>query len=245
MKPQIVLDSSYAGFHNNDPKSKERLEKSKSYKDLSTICIIPTRGVIPAKVVQSWWSLMSPMNQKFTRMFMVGMEVGEAYQQAIEGILAHPELSKWKYILTLEEDNCPPPDGLLKLLENMDKYDAIGGLYWTKGEGGQPMCYGKPSEMPRNFVPFPPTPNDVTECNGLGMGFTLFRTAMFKDPKLTKPWFKTEQSYTPGVGSSAFTQDLYFFNKARELGYKMACDSRVLVGQYDYEVKFGQPDFMW
>lgn len=240
MKPQIIIDPSHAGYHNSNPETQARLKQAKGYKDLSTICIIPTRGVIPAKIVQSWWGLMSPMNQKFTRMFMLGMEVGEAYQQAIEQILAHPDLSNWKYILTLEEDNAVPPDGLIKLLENMDKYDAIGGLYYTKGIGGQPMCYGQPNVMPRNFIPFPPVPNTLTECNGLGMGFTLFRLEMFKDPKLTKPWFKTEQKYTPGVGSSAFTQDLYFFNKARELGYRFACDSRVLVGHYDYE-----NDFMW
>jgi hypothetical protein len=29
------------------------------------------------------------------------------------------------------------------------------------------------------------------------------------------------------------TQDLYFFQKAREFGYKFACDSRVRVGHYD------------
>ena len=45
-------------------------------------------------------------------MFAVGMEVGEAYSQAIEAILAHPDLSKFKYILTMEHDNIPPPDGL-------------------------------------------------------------------------------------------------------------------------------------
>lgn len=240
MKPQIIIDPSHAGYHNSNPETQARLKQAKSYKDQSTICIIPTRGMIPAKIVQSWWGLMSPMNQKFIRIFMVGMEVGEAYQNAIEQILSHPDLSKWKYILTLEEDNAIPPDGLIKLLENMDKYDAIGGLYYTKGIGGQPMCYGKPETMPRNFIPFPPKPNDLTECNGLGMGFTLFRMEMFKDPKLTKPWFKTEQKYTEGVGSSAFTQDLYFFNKARELGYKFACDSRVLVGHYDYE-----NDMLW
>jgi hypothetical protein len=117
------------------------------------------------------------MNQKFIRMFAIGMEVGAAYSNMIEGILADPNLSQWKYILTLEEDNMPPPDGLLKLYENMDKYDAIGGLYWTKGELGQPMIYGNPHEMPLTFVPQLPMPETVQECNGLGMAvvtYTLF-----------------------------------------------------------------------
>jgi hypothetical protein len=162
---------------------------------------------------------------------MFGMEVGEAYNHAIEAIMASDELSKWKYVLTLEEDNMPPPDGLLKLIESIDKFDAVGGLYWTKGPGGQPMCYGQPGAMPKNFIPFMPAPNAVTPCNGLGMGFTLFRMDLFR--KVEKPWFKTVQEYTPGQGSQGFTQDLFFFDKAAKCGARFACDSRVPVGHYE------------
>jgi hypothetical protein len=237
IKPQIVVHS-HEGYHNqNDYKVNA---KRNAYKDLSTICIVPTRGTVPAKVVQSWMGLMSPMNQKFIRMFAIGMEVGAAYSQTIEQILMHPDLSNWKYILTLEEDNCPPPDGLLKLYENMHKYDAIGGLYWTKGVEGKPMCYGRPDVFPVNFAPFMPEPDTVTRCNGLGMGFTLFKMEMFKNKKLPKPLFETVQRYVPGQGASAYTQDLKFFEEAGKLGYKFACDSRVKVGHYDV-----QNDQMW
>lgn len=62
--------------------------------------------MIPAKVVQSWMGLMRPMNQKVIGpMFGIGMEVGESYNNMIQSILDNPELSTWKYILTIEEDN--------------------------------------------------------------------------------------------------------------------------------------------
>src|SRR4030042_2915961 len=163
MNPQIIIQDNQAGFHNNDPKANDRLIQGNTYKDLSTICIVPTRGMISAKVVQNWMGLMSPMNQKFIRLFIIGMEVGEAYNSAIEMILNNEELSKWKYVLTLEEDNMPPIDGILKLYENMDKYDAVGGLYWTKGEGGQPMIYGDPKIMPKNFIPQIPQFESIQE----------------------------------------------------------------------------------
>lgn len=233
-KPTITIDD-YRGYHNNLPK--DVIIKGNTYKDLSTICIVPTRGMIPAKVVQSWMALMSPMNSKFIRLFVEGMEVGEAYSTAIENILANPELSKWKYILTLEEDNCPPPDGLLKLYENMDKYDCIGGLYWTKGIGGKPMCYGDPSVPGLNFVPFMPNPDAVVPAHGLGMGFNLFKMEMFKDPRLPKPFFKTVQSYDPGRGVQCYTQDLRFFENAGKLGYKFACDARVKVGHWQQDTQ--------
>lgn len=208
----------------------ERLKRGKTYKDLSTVVVIPTRGSIPARVVESWWGLMMPMNQKTTRMVIKGMEVGAAYNHAIELILSHPELSKWKYVLTLEEDNIPPPDGLLKLYENIDKYDAVGGLYWTKGEAGMPMIYGNPKGV-LNFIPQKPKVNDIHECNGLGMGFTLFKLDLFRE--LEKPWFETIQEYIPGVGGKAYTQDLAFFEKARKSGKRVACDTRVKVGHFD------------
>lgn len=236
IKPQIVIDNSQGGFHNKDlEKSIERLHNAKTYKEISTICVIPTRGTIHFKVVQSWMSLMNPMNQKFIRIFISGMEVGAAYNAAIEMILANPELSKWKYILTLEEDNMPPPDGLLKLYESIGEYDVVEGLYWTKGEGGQPMIYGNPNEFPLNFIPQMPVPDTLQRCNGLGMGFNLFKMDIFKDPRLPKPYFKTVQEYTPGVGGKKYTQDLYFFENAGKLGYKFACDTRVKVGHYDVD----------
>ncbi len=239
-KPQIVFDPQHAGYHNAHPETRKRLEKGQTYRDLSTICIVPTRGNIHAKVVQNWMGMFSPMNQKFTRIFMIGMEVGHAYNAAIEQILAHPELSQWKYILTLEEDNMPPPDGLLKLYESMDKFDVVGGLYWTKGHGGQPMIYGDPNVMPRNFVPQMPVVDGVQQANGLGMGFNLFKMDIFKDPNIPRPWFKTLQEYQPGVGTKGFTQDLYFFEKAGAVGYKFACDTRIRVGHYSAD-----EDFVW
>ncbi len=244
-KPQIIMPE--AGIHNQDlGKSRDRLVRGQTYKDLSTICLIPTRGLIHARVIQSWFSLMSPMNQKFIRMFLTGMEVGDAYSQAVMLIRNDPTLATWPYVLTLEEDNMPPPDGLLKLFEAINgkvdgqTYDAVGGLYWTKGEGGQPMIYGDPAVMPLSFVPQLPQMETVQRCHGLGMGFTLFRTKMLLDARMPSPLFRTVQDYTPGVGARVYTQDLAFFEQAGGWGYRFACDTRVKVGHFD-----AQSDIVW
>ena len=240
MVPQIAMPE--VGQHNKDlENSINRLKQSGTYKDLSTIIICPTRGQIPAKVVQYWMGLMRPMNQKVIGpIFGIGMEVGESYNNMIQSILDNPELSQWKYILTIEEDNCPPADGLLKLYENIDEYDVVQGLYWTKGEGGQPMIYGNPAVMPKNFIPQMPLPGQIQQANGLGMGFNLFKLDIFKNPNVPKPWFKTVQEVIPGQGARAYTQDLYFYENAAKAGYKFACDNRVLVGHYDFNA-----DKMW
>ncbi len=234
MKPQIIIPN-YEGAHNRDlEKSQERLLQAKSYRDLSTVIVCPTRGQVSAKVVQSWMSLMKPMNQKVIGpLFAIGMEVGDAYNAMVEMIMASPELSTWKYVLTIEEDNMPPPDGLLKLYEGMDEYDVVGGLYWTKGEGGQPMIYGDPAVEPMNFIPQVPQTEGLQPANGLGMGFNLFKIEIFKNPNLPRPFFKTLNEFVPGQGARGYTQDLYFYENAGKLGYKFACDTRIKVGHYD------------
>lgn len=225
--PQIV------GLNNfNLEVSRNRLIRGQTYRDLSTVILVATRGVIPARVVQSWMNLATPMNQKAFRLFIEKMEVGDAYNTGIETILNHPELSKWKYLLTIEEDNIVPPDGLLKLYESMDRFDGVSALYWTKGENGQPMIYGSPSEMPMSFVPQMPIPDTIVPCNGIGMGMALFKIEMFK--KVPRPWFKTLQQYTPGIGMQAATQDLYFCQESAKYGFKFAVDCRVRSGHYDH-----------
>lgn len=241
MNPAIVIENLNLGVHNSDLQATiERLTRGRTFEDLSTIIVCPTRGMIPDRVVQAWMGLMRPMNQKVIGpIFFRGYEVGEAYNMAFNFVLSNPELSKWKYVLTIEEDNLPPPDGLLKLYENMDKFDVIGGLYWTKGEGGQPMIYGDPAAEPFNFIPQKPVPDTIQPANGLGMGFNLWKIDMFLDDRIPKPWFVTKQEHSIR-GARQYTQDLYFFENAGKLGYKFACDTRVKVGHLD-----PQSDVVW
>lgn len=247
--PQIIIGGSgMEGLSNADiERTAQRLRKGKQYKDLSTVCVVPTRDKIPARVVESWMGLMNPMNNRFVRLFVRGMEVGAAYEAAVETVLMTPVLNDFKYMLTLEEDNLPPPDGLLKLLETIcdclrpcrEHFTIVAGLYYTKGETGQPMIYGDPKKM-LGFQPQVPKPDRVQECNGTGMGFTLFHMGLFRDKKLTRPWFKTLQQFDPQKGSEVGTQDLFFMGNVRRLGYRIASDNRVKVGHYDFE-----QDIVW
>ena len=108
------------------------------------------------------------------------------------------------------------------------------------------MIYGQPGAMPKNFAPQLPLPETAQECNGLGMGFTLFRLEMFKDSRIPRPFFQTVQDWQPGVGSRGFTQDLWFFQNAGAVGHRFACDTRVKVGHYDMlGIAGGEPDMIW
>jgi len=231
MKPQLIET---AGVNNADlAKSTARIIQGASWKKQRVVSLIPAGAMIPTKVYLSHCGLMFPPNQSVHRMAAIGMEVGEAFSNAIEQILATPGLNEWEYILTIEHDNIPPSDGLIKLIKRMDEHPefaCVGGLYWTKGYGtGVPQIWGDPKDPVLNFRPQPPVPGQLVECCGTGMGFNLWRMSMFKDPKLRKPWFKTVAG-KEGVG----TQDLYFWGDARKHGYRCAIDCDVLVGHYDH-----------
>jgi hypothetical protein len=228
MKPQLIE----VGQHNRDLHSaSNRIINSGVWKKQRVVMLIPAAESIPTKVYLSHCGLIFPPNQMAHRMAAIGMEVGEAFSQAIEAIITHPELSKWEYILTIEHDNIPPPDGLVKLIKGLEenpKLSCVSGLYWTKGEGGVPQIWGDPNDPILNFRPQPPIQNELVECCGTGMGFALFRMSMFKDEKLKKPWFRTVADKT-GIG----TQDLNFWGDARKYGYRCAVDCSILVGHYD------------
>jgi hypothetical protein len=89
-----------------------------------------------------------------------------------------------------------------------------------------------------NFIPQQVVDNSVQQCNGLGMGFTLFKTDVFR--KLEKPWFETKQSWDPNSGVKCYTQDLWAFERMAKAGMRVACDTRVKVGHLDIE-----QDHLW
>ena len=221
----------------------ERVEHiaGSTYKDASTVIIVPSRGSIPDAVIRKWLGLIAPMNQKRAWLFATGHEVGKAYNAMIEMILKHPELSTWKYILTLEDDNLPPVDAHIRLLESIEwgNYDAVSGLYFTKGEVNMPMAYGDPAEYqrtgvldfrPRNVVEATAA-GQVMPVNGIAMGCGLWRMSLYRD--LPPPWYVTMNDVVPGKGVVGFTQDLFFCERAVRAGKRFATDCRVKVGHMD------------
>lgn len=243
MKPELIIQD-FGGVHNSDlAGSRARLIKGASWKRQRIVVVLPAAATLPAKVALAHWNLAFPPNNGVVRILAQGMEVGDAYSSAIEQVLAHPDLSQWEYLLCIEQDNAPPSDGVIKLVEDMEQHPefaAIGGLYFTKGYGGCAQIWGDPKDPVVNYRPQLPDPaGGLVECCGTGQGFTMFRLSMFKDQRLRRPWFKTQTK--DGVS----TQDLYFWGDARKHGYKCAVDCSIKVGHLDFTGTFGPPDTMW
>ena len=181
-----------------------KVHHGSTYRDTSTVIVCPTRGMIHHRVVNSWQGLIAPMNQKKAFLFA-------------------------------------PADAHIRLLESIEAgpFDAVGGLYWTKGDFNMPMAYGDPAEYQRTGV-LDFRPRDVRAClaagqvmevNGIAMGCTLYRMSLFRE--LAAPWFVTVADVVPDKGPQAFTQDLYFCERAKRAGKRFAVDMRVRVGHID------------
>lgn len=211
-----------------------------SFKDSSMAVIIPSRDeYLHTTFVQHLNALAYPMNQTRAMFFVSGAEVGKAYDETVAQILAHPELGKWKYVLTIEDDMIIPPDAVLKLVESIDlgPFDAVGGMYWLKGDYNMPQMYGSPDEFARtgvlDFRPRNPiealSKGEIVEVNGIAMGCSLYRMDLFR--QVPAPWFVTREDPTTG---GCGTQDLVFCAKARRAGKRFAVDARVRCGHADW-----------
>lgn len=234
-------DRANQGRHNQDlVGTHARLVRGATWKRQRVIVVMPAIGPISVRVAHALWSLAFPPNNGVAKIIAYGDEVGIAYSNVIASILSDKELSTWEYVLTVEHDNLPPSDGVMRLLQRMEEhpeFSGIGGLYFTKGEGGVAQIWGDPKDPILNFRPQLPDPSgDLVECNGTGMGFNLWRLKMFKDERLRRPWFRTE---------ATSTQDLYFASDAKKWGYRFAVDCSVRVGHYDMTGAFGPPDTVW
>ncbi len=224
----------------------ERVEllHGSTYRDNSTVIVVPTvSGLIHKRVVAAWENLIAPMNTRRAKFYTSGHEVGIAYDEMIKNILAHPLLSTFKYVLTAEDDNIPAPDAHIRLLETIHdfKFDAVSGIYFTKGAVNMPMAYGDPKEYARtgqmDFRPRDPVKaremgGNVMEVNGIGMGFALWRMDLFR--QFEPPWYVTVNDYLPEkAGVACMTQDLYFCERLRKASKRLAVDLRVQVGHID------------
>ena len=231
------------GRHNLDlVTTSTRLINQGNWKKQRVVVVIPSGPTIPAKVYLSHMALIFPPNQAAYRMEGIpttwmtqDTEVGAGFSAAFEQIVTHPELSKWEFILTVEHDNIPPPDGVVKLMERMEafpEFACIGGLYFLKGENGAAQIWGDPKDPLPNFRPQVPDPaGGLVECCGTGMGFNLWRMSALVElrKRVNPPWFVTKCGIT-GTG----TQDLSFWGDiGRPNGLRCAIDCSVKVGHYD------------
>jgi len=141
------------------------------------------------------------------------------------------------------DDMIPPWDGFVKLYEEAEKnqWDCLTGLYFVKGEPPTPLTW-------RNDHIGRLQPNkdykvgEVIWVDLTGLDFTLIRTSMLE--QMEPPYFKTGPSLRSSIPNAIakyadhqsivmHTEDVWFYNKVKEMGGKIGVHTGVRVAHID------------
>jgi hypothetical protein len=123
-----------------------------------------------------------------------------------------------KKILMFDSDMCWTLDDLKYLMHN-DNDITVGG-YKTLG-GTVCINFEEEHMSAQEFKSF----DKPFEVKAAGLGFASVKQKVFES--IEYPWFKVDEGKS---FSSMIGEDVYFFRKAREAGFKVICDPRIRPG---------------
>lgn len=147
----------------------------------------PTLGIIRMEWHNAMTGMVSPPNWSVVRSTPTGYTVADAQNLLVDAVLR----GKFRALLLIEDDTCPPPETLIvfdRWLWKMERRKAppvISGLYHIKGSaevapkgsnrkkfgllGPEPLIYrGSGTRAYRDW-----TPGDVVACSGVPTGALL------------------------------------------------------------------------
>jgi len=139
---------------------------------------------------------------------------------------------KPKKILFLDSDILFSAENVLKLFDSEE--DIISGWYLRKEGFPVAMKHQKNGEYQKLYMPYTLEElegTDLMEIGTNGMGFVCVTYEVLE--KIGYPWFKFEENPSNDGG---FTfpplsgEDIWFFNRAREEGFKVMLDPTIHVG---------------
>jgi len=136
-----------------------------------------------------------------------------------------------KWLFFVDSDVFIPMDCITRLMQH--DADIVTGVYWMKTQPPQPVIYNEVGDGPIwNIKP----QDEPMEIGGAGLGCCLIKMDVFKKfQEKGIPWFNqdfVEQRHGRTVKVDV-GEDHWFFQKARDIGYKVLCDTNVLCDHYD------------
>lgn len=209
------------------------------------IMVLVTFGTLPVEFLHAVIRLQVPLNCTSHFISTKGMEIGVARCQVVQDILAMGP-KRPKYVLWLSDDELPDWDALVRLWMEIEKtnpdgspkWDILTSLVFLKCEPPEPVLW---SSRIRGDGPLVPgvdfKPGDVIEADVGDLGFGLMRTDVFE--KLEPPFFKTGfiKQQLPDLSDKVamYTEDCYFFDKAKRAGLKIGVHTGVKTAHFNKE----------
>jgi len=231
-----------------------RLEKEVDIQDIvvgshnrpDILVAVPTLGKVPIEFWVASSRLQYPINGKIRTHVAKGLEVGEARNSAVEYIMSMPKGDRPKWLFFLGDDMLPPWDGFVKLYEEAVKgdWDCLTGLYRMKQDGFPVFLTWRNDVIGRMIPGVHYKVGDVIDVDLTGLDFTLIKVSLLE--KMTGPYFKTGPSLSRDVpnntkyggsenktGIVLHTEDVWFYNKVKELGGRSGVATGIRVAHLD------------
>lgn len=203
---------------------------------------IPTLGMVPIEFLFTAARMQMPINGQVFQHIIKGMEIGKARDKAVHDLLAMGK-EKPKYLFFLGDDMIPEWNSFVRLYEAMEEeeWDVLTGLYYMKGEPPTPLVW-RDDHIGRMKPNVHFKVGERVRIDLTGLDFTLIRVSLLE--KMTPPYFKTGPSlraeiptplepYIEPKSIIMHTEDVWFFQKAKQLGAKCGVHSGVRVGHMD------------
>lgn len=219
-----------------------------SHQRCHIMCTVLTLGMVPIEFVVGFGRMQMPINGQVFQHIIKGMEVGQARNQAVQHVMEIPKGERPKWLFFLGDDMIPPWDGFVRLYEEaeVNNWDCLTGLYFWKGEPPTPLTW-RNDHIGRLLPGVHYKVGDVIWVDLTGLDFTLIRVSMLE--KMIERWpdqpcFKTGPSlrtavpdkiknYTNKDSIVMHTEDVWFYNRVKELDGKIGVHTGVRVAHFD------------
>lgn len=126
------------------------------------------------------------------------------------------------HIMFLDDDVAFQPDLLMRLLAH--EKDIVGGLYFMRSHPHKPIIFDYADEQGRcrNHL-LEHDEKGLIEVVAMGLGCCVIKVDVFKN--MEEPWIRLGE-----LEPDHWCDDLGFFKRARDKGYKIFCDLDAMVG---------------
>lgn len=210
---------------------------------------IPTRGMHSYMFSQSLNGLIMPTNFSMHIRYVPFMEVGRARNI----LVAAAQEANAKYLMFIDEDVIAEGGALKRLVYWLDthpEWSCVAGIYPTKTIPPEPLIFTEWNDGPY----YGWTQGDMVRVKCVGNGYTLFRVADFDrlPPEMAMPYedrnpwtglpmtvrnfFNTGGTSAANFGGSSqvrWTEDMYFFRMAEQVGWQVWADTSIELLHYD------------
>jgi hypothetical protein len=200
------------------------------------VCI-PTYNTI-SSVFFVWFSETLEIWRKkyYVKVFTISTQpVDYARNKLINLVLTNDE--KFDFIFFIDSDNFFSPDYLDILIKH--DLDIVSGLYFARVHPYNPVAFksnGQDIDIIRDFKL-----GELMEVDSIGLGCCLIKPEVFT--KLKFPYFKFEISNNE-KGLKYMSEDRYFCKLAKEAGFSVFLDTKVLCRHYGADVGIEHNQFL-